>query len=219
MEALILTKSAMEKNGNRGSCVTAHDLKNNRFVRFVAKADGSPVPYFISKQFNVLDYVSVQVMEACPIAPQTENLLVNVNTFQMIRPYGFEAIEEVYNMLPPPSAPRFMEKPGYSLPSVKGYDHSLELIRVSGLRILRKSYRDAKKAAGKAQFWHNSYFWDNFSVTDQTFDIRKTDREVWEIGDAYVMVSIPTQPFQNGEFYKFIAAIYPRQPDILEGRV
>lgn len=210
MEALILTKSAMKKNGNKGACVTAHDLTNNRFVRFVADANGSPIPYHVSNQFDLFDYVSVRVIAPCPMEPQTENWLVDVNTFQVERKYlPAETIDRVYRMVQTPSAPRFMDKQGNKLRFVNAYNHSLELIRVSELRIVRVERNDSGKVTGKAEFQYHSSLCDSFSVTDPKFDIRKRNQSDWEIGEAYIMVSIPTEPYDNGYYYKFIAAIYP----------
>ena len=225
MEALILTKSAMFKHGNYGSCVTAHDLANNRLVRFVSDIDGSPIPYDFSNRFEVFDYISVDVMDECPIQPQMENLLVHIPSFRILRRYQPGVIESVYGMLPPTSAPRFMDKRGDRLYSVEKYNHSLELIRVSGLRIFRKVYDDSKKATGKAEFWYNSNKWDSMSVTDPKFDIRKTERKEWEIGDAYLMVSIPTEPYitekdgKNLGYFKFVAAIYPVHEPGFQGQI
>lgn len=208
MEAIILTKSVMnkEKTGKQGSCVTAYDMYANRFVRFVSDAYGSPIPYDISDKFSLLDIVSVNVFCPCPISPQTENLLVDPISFSVIGKYQ-PGIEAIYRVAPPPSFPRYMTNHSYKLTSVDGYHHSLELIRVSKLHVFLDSRQKVK-----AHFQFNHQWRKFYSVTDPDA-IQRAYSENGDIGDAYVMVSIPTEPYvKDGEsygYFKFLAAIYP----------
>ena len=203
MEAIILTKSVMnkEKTGQQGSCVTAYDIYANCFVRFVSDEYGSPIPYNISDRFSLLDIVSVNVLCRCPISPQMENLLVDPISFSKIGKYQ-PGIEEIYRMVPPPPFPRYMDDDNYKLTSVNGYNHSLELIRVSKLHVFLDSHQKVK-----AHFQLNHQWRKFYSVTDPDA-IQRAYSENGTIGEAYIMVSIPTEPISNG-YYKFIAAIYP----------
>lgn len=215
MEAVILTKSDMKKptTGKSGSCVTAYLPRENRFVRFVSDAQGSPIPYRFSDRFSLLDIVSVQVLRPCPVSPQTENLLVAPRSFYVKGAYE-PGIEDIYRRIPPPSFPRLMDTESHTLPSVDGYRHSLELIRVEKLRIAQNRF-----GREKAKFYFHPFDCDSFSVTDSRFYMRtvnaKRQKPVTEleIGEAYVAMSIPSEPFiKNGKsygYYKFIAAIYP----------
>ena len=206
IKAIILTKSAMEKHGKKGACVTAYDPVKKRFVRFVSDIQGSPIFYAFSNRFSLLDWVRVNVIRPCPLGPQTENLLVDVRSFSRIGPYE-PGITEIFNAAPPPHFPRFMDDYSYKLDSADGYDHSLELIRVTDLCIENEKGRGRASfsfVAGKRQF---------FRVTDPKFNIRKTNLNHWEIGSAYLVISIPTEDYiKDGQaygYFKFIAAIYP----------
>ena len=206
IKAVILTKSAMEKHGKKGACVTAYDPAENRFVRFVSDTQGSPIPYPVSDRFSVLDWVRVNVVRPCPMGPQTENLLVDVQSFFRIGPY-IPGIEAIFQTAPPPHFPRFMDDYSYKLDSVESYDHSLELIRVTDLCI------ENKKGRGRASFSFVAGRQQFFRVTDMQFDIRKTHLKRWKIGNAYIVVSIPIEDYiKYGKaygYFKFIAAIYP----------
>lgn len=205
MQAVILTKSVMKKSstGKSGSCVTAYELDGNRFVRFVSDEKGSPIPSEISDSFKCLDIVSVDVRSPYPIRPQMENLLVDPDSFCIIGTYH-PGIETIFHMASPPDFPRYMDDYSYKLDSVENYNHSLELVRISKLLVFRDSRNKVK-----AHFQFNSRWRKYFSVTDPEA-IRRTYAGKWDIGDAYVVVSIPTEPDDKaGKYFKFIAAIYP----------
>lgn len=215
MEAVILTKSDMKKRttGKKGSCVTAYNFRENRFVRFVSDMEGSPIPDFVSNQFSLLDVVSVRVLCPCPLNPQTENLLVDINSFSVCGKYQ-PGIEAIYHLIPPPLCPRLMDTPGHKLDSVDNYRHSLELLRVSNLCVTQN--RSGKE---KAEFYFGSDYCESFSMTDPRFYLRvvsgQRSRHITrrKIGNAYVALSIPTEPYikrgKNYGYFKFIAAIYP----------
>ena len=205
MEAIILTKSVMNKKstGKKGSCVTAYAPYENRFVRFVSDTHGSPIPYQISARFSLLDIVSVQVLCSCSNSPQTENLLVDTNTFSVDGKYQM-GIESIVRMAPSPHFPRYMDDWSYKLDSVKCYSHSLELVPVSKLRVFQDNRNKVK-----ADFQFHSRWRKFFSVTDP-YAIQRVYAGEWYVGNAYVAVSIPTETDdKSGSYFKFIAAIYP----------
>ena len=206
IKAIILTKSAMDKHGKKGACVTAYDPAGRRFMRFVSDTQGAPVPYPVSDRFSVLDWVRVNVIRPCPIGPQTENLLVDVQSFFRIGPY-IPGIEAIFQTAPPPPYPRFMDDYSHKLNSVDAYNHSLELIRVTDL------YIENQKGSGRASFSFVAGRQQSFRVTDPQFDIRKTNLRRWKIGNAWIVVSIPAEDYiRRGKaygYFKFIAAIYP----------
>lgn len=205
MQAIILTKSVMKKpsTGKSGSCVTAYEPYGNRLVRFVSDEKGSPIPYQISDGFSCLDIVSVDVLYPCPILPQTENLLVEPDSFCVIGAYQ-PGIEGVYHMVSPPNFPRYMDNYSYKLDSVEEYNHSLELIRVSNLHVFVDSRNKIK-----THFQFNSRWKKFYSVTDPEA-MRKANAGDLNYANAYVVVSLPTEPdVKSDSYFKFIAAIYP----------
>lgn len=209
MEAIILTKSYMkkEKTGAQGSCVTAYDFRENRFVRFVSDTEGSPIPRDVSDNFSLFDVVSVRVLRPCPLKPQTENLLVDLDSFSKIEKPSM-GIEEIYRRVPPPSFPRYMtsSNASFMLDSVAEYNHSLELVRVSNLCVF-PIFRDNHQRT-RANFQFNSRPRKLYRVTAPDAIERVKDGN-WTVSDAYMMVSIPTDPAEDDHYYKFVAAIYP----------
>ena len=205
IEAMILTKSAM----NRATCVTAFVPEFSELVRFVSQSDGSPIPYVISNQFNVLDFVRVKVLRWSPIGPQRENFLVDQSSFEVIGRCDKNVIRFICDNHKSPRTPSFMEELGNKLDSADEYAHSLEILPVKDLVI--KKDQSFGKVAGKA-FFRCAYGYRKwFSVTDPQFDIRNKDMEIWEIGDAYIVVSIPKESYKDMGYYKFVAAIYPTE--------
>ncbi len=208
IRAIVLTKSAMRKNGKRGACTTAYDADANRIVRFVSDENGSPLPYNITARFNLLDEIEFDELALCPEGPQTENVYVDVASLRNHGRYNgspeglLESISKLYS-----SNTRFMSESAYKLSSVRQYSHSLEIIKASNLVITQTG---GESRSGKASFWIDGKEYDNFSITDPEYDIRGKDTIEWSVGDAYIAVSIPALPFEkDGYYYKFIAAVYP----------
>ena len=86
--------------------------------------------------------------------------------------------------------------------------HSLEVCKVSNFMI-KKVKNSYGRETGKANFDCGGYHHENYSVTDFYHDIRKKIIDTWNIGDAYIVVSIPPEPYErDGKYYKFISSIF-----------
>ena len=203
MDAVILTKSKMRKNEKTGACVTACDLKSGNLVRFVSDMDGSPI---VSNKFDVLDHLRVKVICPCPIGPQQENLLVDTSSFQKVEPCNKHEIVNIFQSHCKPNRHDFMADFSYKLDSVESYKHSIEILRVDHLTTENETSKwNTKKEKWIAHF-HCAFGWRRF--------FRVTDDQIYKrngnIGDAYIVASIPTEPNEyDGYYYKFVAAIYP----------
>ena len=208
MHAVILTKSAMKKNGSQGACTTAYDLDTDSIVRFVSSEDGRPIPYYNANAFNKLDVVDVKVLKPCPSVPQTENLLVDPGSFKNYGHYD-PGIRDIFlRWRKRPVFPRFLGTGAYKLGSVDQFRHSLELAAVRDFQIKKNQFDSAKASFCMLNGTRHNYF----SVTDLDFHL-KNDENVLNIGRAYIVASIPTSPFFHGEvnlgYFIFVASIFP----------
>ena len=209
----------MKKHGKKGACTTALDLSCNRIVRFVCNIDGSPVPYQIAEKYSLLDIVEVKVHRQCPINPQAENVLVDCSSFRVVGHFedGIEKILEMYSNNRNQAEILFMDNSLYALPSVNQFHHSLEIIRVSNLRFYVNIKSGGYKSE-KASFTYNNIKHTNYSVTDPNYDIRQLDIKEKIVGDAIIIISIPTENYRGFGYFKFIAAVYPIEEKTAEKR-
>lgn len=208
MKAVIITKSAMKAHGVSGVCTTAYDLDNNKLVRFVSNREGAPIPDPYQKAYDCLDVVSVEVLEACPHSPQTENLLVNVNSFESLGKYG-PGIADIYNRTKYMflNEPLFMKNISGKLDDVSKYNHSIEIVKSNGL------YLSLEGDKTKAHFTDHAKV--RYSVTDPRYVLDESKGNQMFIGNAYIVFSIPYKKWDSpidakySGYYKFVAAIYP----------
>lgn len=214
VKAVILTKSEMDAHDAKGLCTTGFDLKNNRIVRFVSNEAGGPIekPYFYG--FDLLDVVTVEVKKACPIAPQNENLLVDQKTFVNKGKYS-GGIEDIYQKVLRLYAgkPQYMDDYFSRMETADRYSHSLEIKKVRKLKIDLSKYGKTE-AAFTADGYYRNLSYQYFRVKDPKFDLNRNPDIEKDIGDAYIVVSIPYDPYttESGEYkgyYKLVAAIYP----------
>lgn len=208
VNAVIITKSAK----NQGFCVTAYDLKLHHIIRFVREAGtGAEIPFGEMRNISVLDLVEVKITEDCPLGPQTENKLVDRCDINRVIKY-FGTIEEIRKNVIYPDSNFFMDDSANRLSSVAKYKHSLEIITVTDL-VLVKYQKYDKSITTRAHFTYKGNKFFNFRVTDYDFDMRKFEGSTIKIPYADLVVSIPYKNyFYEGKpmgYYKFIAAIYP----------
>lgn len=207
MSYVILTASNMKKtiNGNTflGKCVTAYDLEENRIVRFVKNPFGAPVESPYCDRFSPLDVVDIQIRREVPLKCQTENVLAFYefpDYYGKYKPGIADIYEKVRNINTGDSS--FMENTFTKLLDISAYRHSLEIIRVTEMGVKWK----------KCSFKYNKYRYYDMSLTDPKYILPEGQSKF--IGDAFLAVSIPTDPYEkDGYYYKFVAAVYPVQAD------
>ena len=213
MKAIILTKSAMKAHGVSGVCTTAYDLDSNKILRLVSNEDGGPIPFPYNQRYECLDMIDAQIIKQCPIGPQQENVLINLNSIKNVCQPEIP-ITTLYSLYKSRMAGEtlYMDDTISRLDSVEIYKHSLEILRVKNLEVANNEWNTTK-----ARFTAADDFWKQykyFSVKDPDYMIEKGSSEIKRIGDAYIVVSIPYDPYfdksgANKGYYKFIAAIYP----------
>ena len=202
MKAVILTASSMKKtiDGKKysGKCVTAYDLDNDKIIRLVSTKSGAPIENPVCDSFDPLDVYEIAIKEACPIPPQTENVLLDVSGTIFLGKYA-GSIEDIYNKYQnlASGVKQFLPDGWQALYDITPYKHSLEIHRVKELSVNGK----------KCSFIFNGLQFLSVSVTDPVYTGTKQ-----YIGDAIVAVSIPADAWDDGGYYKFVAAIYPAHP-------
>ena len=210
MQAVILTKSAMEKNGVKGSCTTAIDLESGKMVRFVSDKAGSPIPYRLVN-YQKLDVVDVRVLDACPLTPQTENLFVDPKSFRNLGGYRYDVTQLFqYNAKREFPDGKFIGEGCKKYDTVENFRHSIEIAYTTQFCLERSDHNRTKAHFRVQRKWHRY-----LSVTDfDYFDWGDTEWDWRELGDAWIVATIPTEPYltqqqQNLGYFVFVAAIYP----------
>lgn len=206
-EVLILTKST--KRG--GYCVAGVDARSGEWIRLVspnAWSHGALTDEHMTctdgSSCGPLDCVRVQIAHEVPVQHQPENILIDVNqkfekldtwTLQnVLRLHPAENWETVYGNTEP-----FLTEE-----TIAGINHSLILIHTDWMRI-RQWPTDSGKPKTRANFCFGGQWYNYIAVTDP---------EYYEVADgtilnsAYLVVSLPDAPYDNGRYYKFIARIF-----------
>lgn len=209
IEVAILAKSS--KNG--GYCVAGIDMNTGEWARFVSnneKTHGALSNYDISyaggRICKPLDVVSVDIVEAVPLAHQPENYLIDSDKYW--RKNGECTLSDILDVHPAEVRPYLY---GNLSPYVDGKEiddigYSLTLIEVSSL-ILTQTTNICGKPKTKASFFYNGKRYSNMSVTDPHF---YSVPDGTRLADAYLVVSLPDTPFPEDCYYKFVAQIYPQ---------
>jgi hypothetical protein len=203
MKVAILTASAMKKTINgedySGKCITGLDLDSNRIVRFVRNSLGAPVENPYCNRLHPLGVYDVKFIESCPLACQTENVIVDYPTANYLGKFegGIDALYKQYQKINFNDR-SFLLDGSYKLTDISPFKHSLEIIKASNIQILV----DGKKTI--ASFSYRNKGFRFVSVTDPDY---KGIEQIIE--DAYLVISIPTDDFDGHGYFKFVAAIFP----------
>ena len=199
MRVAILTSSTMKKtiDGKQfsGKCITGLDLENNKIVRFVRNELGAPIENPFCDFYQPLDVYNVKHIANCPLACQTENIIVDYCNphFEGEHAGGIEDLYKRFQEIKYDDT-SFMLDGSYKLQNISPFKHSLEIIKATDIRLEMK----------KASFNYNGKVFKFVSVTDPAY---KADKKAIEA--AYLVISIPTDDFGGLGFVKFIASIFP----------
>ena len=210
MKAIIMTRSAMYG----ANCVAAIDMETGCFKRFVKRVGDTIFQlsdmelYCKSKSLSCdpLDLVEVDVVEPCPSAHQTENMIIDTTK-------GFKRIcelpiEEVLRIHMPENEREYIlgsKNRALSMEEARQIGHSLELMEVNALVVARSS------GSLKADFVYKGSRHTGFSVTDKKYYNLQEGQEK-TIGKAVVVFSLAEKPKEwqgISTYMKFLAAIFP----------
>lgn len=206
-EVLILTKST--KRG--GYCVAGVNARSGKWIRLVspdAWSHGALTNWHMictdGSFCGPLDCVRVQITQEAPVQHQPENVLIDVNQkFEKLDTWNLqnalylhpaENWETVYG----DTAPFLTEE------TIARIDRSLILIHTDWMCI-KQWPTDSGKSKTRANFRFGGQWYNNFAVTDPEY-YRVADGTI--LTSAYLVVSLPDVPYDNGQYYKFIARIF-----------
>ncbi len=206
-DIVILTKST--KRG--GYCVAGIDVNSGEWVRLTSSDEwrrgaltDAHMTYADGSACKVLDCVRVEVAREAPIAHQPENVLIDET--KRFRNLGHWTLSDVLRIHPAEQLDTVYinTDPSLDEEDMKRVDRSLILIRVPWLRLLQRT-TNPEKPKVKANFCYKDEWYNNISVTDPEYrDVE--DRT--DLRQVYIVVSLPDVPYDNGQYYKFIAKIF-----------
>ena len=182
-----------------GLCIAAYDPSNNKIIRLVKDTSiENGIPRTYVRNINLLDEVSINILEYCPKEHQTENVLIDLD-------YGFKRtgrkadIRTIYNGLQKHT--NIFGNNNYKVPSVETLDHSLEIIKFEDMDIYQNE-NNKTKARFVCDFKNHS----RYSVTDPNFYGKEGS-----IKSGYAVVSLPASDdfTEQYGYYKYVSAIYP----------
>lgn len=202
LNVLILTMSSKYKK----YCVVGIDIDNGKWVRLVSndeKSHGALSKKNILYRNNTickpLDIVTVSIIKDKPLKYQPENVLIDCDSpWNKIRSIDIHELIKFHE----PEKHDFIF--GDTCPYIKEWviqrvGSSVVLVEVYNLNIYHTLDRKTK-----AKFTYNGKAYNNISVTDPEY----YDSEPYKIEKAFLVVSLPDSPY-NGNYYKFIAKIFP----------
>lgn len=211
MQGVILTLSAK----NKGICLTVYYPPRNKIYRLVSDNNGKEMPITLKAKLELLDVIECTPLSPVPIGPQKENIVIDMNVGIKRIGHYLHDIAYIYEKLSKYQKNNNLVFGNNSnkLIYVDWFKHSIEIHKVTNLIIEKKEQKT------RATFKIGDVEHDNYSVTDFNYFLKNSTQNKVEIGNAYIIVSIPFLPYcKNGMdlgYYKFIAAIYPiDNPDI-----
>lgn len=208
MQAVVLTLSGK----NKGICLAVYYPNKNKMYRLVSDGNGGELPIALKDNLNLMDLIEFTPVAWPKNGPQVDNIQIDMNIGIKNLGRYTGTIKDIYNELyrTREVTGKIFGNNSYRLQLADYFKHSLELVKVSNMKILKQI--SGSKVTGKAEFLCHGLQHKFYSVTDFDYDIRNKSFDCWNIGEAYILVSIPSEPYiNNGEnkgYYKFISAIY-----------
>jgi len=202
---LLLTKSSKRKNNNKyGNCVVGVDENTMEFIRLVSDKSGDSLADD-EIPFKPLDIIQCKIDGPHPIGSQVENYIVDVSSIEKIDSRNIEFIKKLYE------ENKFQRKSFFGdmndcVFDIKPLGYSLSVIMVKNLAI----YRD-NNSKYKADFTIGNDKANNISMTDPDYyqsAKNATKSDPFRVGNAIIVVSLPSEPYRDGFYYKFIAKIF-----------
>ena len=182
-----------------GLCIAVYDTSNNEIIRLVkdtSRENGIPRTYV--RNINLLDEVSINILEYCPKEHQTENVLIDLG--YGLKQTGRKAnIRDIY--INSQKHTCIFGDNYHKVLSTENLDHSLEIIKFENMNICQNE-NNKTKVSFVCDF--KNHLW--YSVTDPNFYGKEG-----LIKSGYAVVSLPASDDfteQNG-YFKYVSAIYP----------
>ena len=212
----ILTKSY--KHG--GYCVAGIDIDSKRYVRLVNSEDpsndeiGKGQMYISGKPIECLDIIECEFIKSVPLFCQTENCLLDRSV--KLKYVSSYSERELAALISVESDDLFLYSLSNSLSAdeIAMVDRSLFVYLVNNITIESTTYESygEVKHRNKCSFYYNGIKYNNISLTDPNF--RDSTQNGLQLSDALIVASLPSSPYNDGLFYKFVAKIIPIDEDL-----
>lgn len=213
MEREVIILATSDKYSN--SCVGGVDSKTGEWIRLVSSdttircaLTQEMLKYQSSECCSPLDKVSVSVIKKVPIRHQPENLLIDET--KKLRKIEKVSLDEILQVHPVENGREDVsiflanERPYFDKQEILKIKRSLYLIEVRNLKIYKKNYQN-NHIRYKANFNYLGKDYINISMTDPEY---KVDYDS-EYKTAMIMLSLGSEPYENGNYYKFIVKVLP----------
>ena len=221
-DILLLTKSRKtsprtESLGEDGFCVAGIDMKTGEWIRLVAEGpedDESLIDNDLLDEFGYiaepLDVVCVDVIRPVPNGCQSENWLMDTDDYIDI--LGHASLRGLFSKHVA-ELPEFVygnEAEALNGDEIEDIDYSLILIPATDVRIYNTGFGNHRRT--KVSFTYNGCEYKDLSMTDPDFYSRTGET----LDYAFIVVSLPHDPWNNGLYYKFVAKILEVSEDEFE---
>ena len=217
-QVCILTKSY--KHG--GYCVAGIDLGSKSWVRLVnsSNPDNDEIrkeQMFINgKPIECLDVIECDLVDKISIGCQTENWLLNQNyKWKYIQSLS---LEELAKFIKIDNDEFFIlnHKNALSFAEASQMHRSLFLFRVENLKVDFSFYEyfDEIHYKYKCSFDYNGSHYSDVSLTDPIY--RDPEQSESKIENAFIIASLPSVPYKDELYYKFVAKVIPVEKDLLD---
>ncbi len=204
-EIVLLAKSLKD----HGYCVAGIDLQTKQWVRLVSDIDGEAISKdaLDSRGIKELDTIRVDVIKPVPSGCHTEDWLLNSDA--TILKTGSYSLDQVTKLRSPDHHETLYGNTKSELDAneIKQQNHSLELIEAKNI-VFDTSLK------GDGRYHHHVNFQYNYnrydcSLTDPKVRNEKIDG--YPIPQAYLVVSLPKEPYGESHTYKkFVAKVFVR---------
>ncbi len=191
-----------------GYCIAGADLETKRWIRFVSSTDaaGNEIPKYFFESFDDLDILEVEVRGEAKCGCQTENFLLDLSQKPVRR--GRLSFYELLSPVYLSAAPSILggDLSYLEQGEIGGMDHSFGLYKVDALQF-DYYLGDDGKMHYRCGFLYAGKSYAGLSVTDPVY--RKDEFAGQTVDHALLAVSLPAIPYYNGNYYKFVAKIFP----------
>lgn len=204
-DIVLLTKSYMKG----GFCITGL-TSSGEWLRLVRNEEGTSL---LEADLQIpdkdeacepLDVVRVEIVKRVPRGNHAEDVRIKTNTIKKLGRFGLGAVLRFHR---PEKHEYVFGNASDSLTQDEmdsfNFNYSLVFVRVKNLCITYNVHK------GKASFDYNGAHYKEIRVTDPEFCPPKGTRGVdAELGNAYLVMSMPFEPYKDGCYYKFAAKIF-----------
>lgn len=201
----------MTKSYKQGKyCVAGFDLKSGEWIRLVSSRDHNNA---ISKSVvdnpprkECLDIIEVKLLEAAPLACQTENFLIDES--DEILKFGRVKIEDLLNN-------KFLDGSFYifgnsdkSITEKEALDLGYSLSFVIVQDFIISCYYDDYWCnwVNKCSFTYKGRRYIDISLTDPEYRKEEYNRKLFD--RVALVMSLPSKAYNDDKFHKFVAKVF-----------